>query len=140
MTNDETILRGGCACGACRFELDTTPSFIANCHCKDCQRASGGAMATFAGVPTANFHWLAGEAKAFHYVAASGKKLARNFCPTCGARLYTSDLESFPGMVFVGVGSLDEPARIAPVLEMFTSRRLPWTKELALPQFPEMPH
>lgn len=44
-----------CACGACKFEFDTDPAFIANCHCNDCKKASGGEMATFFGVPEADF-------------------------------------------------------------------------------------
>ena len=33
---------GQCACGAVTFAFDTAPGFIADCYCKDCQRASGG--------------------------------------------------------------------------------------------------
>ena len=36
----------------------------------------------------------------------------------------TANLESFPGMIFVTLGSLDNPKGIEPVLEMFTKRRL----------------
>ena len=48
-------------------------------------------------------------------------------------------LESFPGLVFVMLGSLDRPELIAPKLEMFTKRRLKWAKPLDLPQFDSMP-
>src|SRR5215471_8662289 len=130
---------GQCACGAVKFEFDTDPSFIANCHCNDCKRASGGEMATFFGIPEDDFTVLSGKTKAFHYTANSGKGLDRNFCPDCGARLFTSNLESFPGMVFVTIGSLDKPEGIEPVLEMFTKRRLDWATPLALPQFENMP-
>jgi hypothetical protein len=78
--------------------------------------------------------------KPFHYIAESGKELDRNFCPICGARVYSSNLESFPGMVFVTIGSLDQPDGIEPKLEMFTKRRLKWAKPLDVPQFPSMPH
>jgi len=57
----------------------------------------------------------------------------------CGARVFTSNLESFPGMIFVTLGSLDQPDRIEPKLEMFTKRRLEWAKPLDLPQFENMP-
>jgi hypothetical protein len=128
-----------CACGAVKFEFDTDPDFIANCHCLDCKRASGGEMATFFGVPEDDFNLVAGKPKAHHYVAASGKGLDRNFCPDCGSRLFTTNLESFPGMVFVMLGSLDRPELIAPKLEMFTKRRLKWNKPLDLPQYDSMP-
>jgi hypothetical protein len=48
------------------------------------------------------------------------------------ARLFTTNLESFPGTVFVTIGSLDRPELIQPMLEIFTKRRLKWTKPLDL--------
>ena len=128
-----------CACGAVKFEFDTDPTFIANCHCLDCKKASGGEAATFFGVPEDDFTLISGKPKSFRYVAESGKGLDRNFCPDCGARVFSSNLESFPGMIFVTLGSLDQPDRIEPKLEMFTKRRLKWAKPLNVPQFPSMP-
>lgn len=128
-----------CACGAISFEFDTDPAFIAVCHCLDCKKASGGEAATFFGVPEEDFTLTSGKPKAFRYIAQSGKKLDRNFCPNCGARVFTSNLESFPGTIFVTIGSLDNPEGIEPVLEMFTRRRLEWAMPLELPQFETMP-
>jgi hypothetical protein len=51
----------------------------------------------------------------------------------------TSRLESFPGLVFVTIGSLDHSDPIEPMLEMFTKRRLEWVHALELPQFASMP-
>lgn len=130
---------GQCACGAVKFEFDSDPTFIADCYCKDCQKSSGGAMATFFGVPEDDFTLISGDPKSFRYVAQSGKGLDRNFCPNCGARLFTTNLESFPRTVFVTIGSLDKPDGIEPDLEMFTKRRLKWAKPLDVPQFSDMP-
>ncbi|TIS58957.1 MAG: GFA family protein [Mesorhizobium sp.] len=130
----------GCACSAVRFEFDTDPDFIAVCHCLDCKKASGGEAATWFGVPENDFTLTQGEPKAYSYVADSGGKLDRNFCPTCGARVYTSNLTSFPGLVFVQLGSLDHPEAVTPKLEMFVKRRLPWARPLGLPEFSDMPH
>ena len=130
---------GRCACGAVTFEFDKDPDFVASCHCLDCKKASGGEMATFFGVPQEDFTLISGKPKSHHYIAASGKGLDRNFCPECGARLFTSNPESFPGLVFVTLGSLDRPDLIAPKLEMFIKRRLKWAKPLDLPQFEGMP-
>lgn len=131
---------GRCACDAVTFEFDMDPTFIANCHCLDCKRASGGEMATFFAVPEDDFTLLSGSPSSFHYVANSGKGLDRVSCPHCASRLYTNNLGSFPGLVFVQLGSLDRPELITPKLEMFTKRRLAWNKPLDLPQFEEMPH
>jgi hypothetical protein len=128
-----------CACGTVKFEFDTDPSFIAACHCLDCKKASGGEAATFFGIPEDDFTLTSGQTKSFPYVAQSGKKLERNFCLECGARVYTSNLESFPGTIFVQLGSLDDPKGIEPKMEIFTKRRLPWVKPLGLPQFENMP-
>ncbi len=128
-----------CACGTVRFEFDTDPDFIAVCHCLDCKKASGGEAATWFGVPDSDFTLLSGTTTAERYIADSGQPLDRNFCPTCGARLYTSNLGSFPGLVFVQLGSLEDPSGITPKLEMFVKRRLPWVTPLDMPQFEAMP-
>jgi Glutathione-dependent formaldehyde-activating enzyme len=39
-----TSLSGGCACGAIRYRCAAEPIVAWNCHCCDCQRASGGAF------------------------------------------------------------------------------------------------
>ena len=128
-----------CACGAIKFAFNTDPTFVAVCHCLDCKKASGGEAATFFGVPDDDFTLISGEPKAFHYTSQSGKGLDRNFCPNCGARVFSSNLEGFPGLIFVQLGSLDDPAGIKPMLEMFTKRRLKWAKPLDLRQFENMP-
>lgn len=128
-----------CACNSVKFEFEKEPDFIAVCHCLDCKRASGGEAATWFGVPEDDFTLTSGEPKAYPYVADSGGKLDRNFCPTCGSRLFTSNLDSFPGLVFVQAGSLDHPEAITPKLEMFVKRRLPWVASLGLPEFSDMP-
>ena len=128
-----------CACGSVKFEFDTDPSFVAVCHCLDCKKASGGEAATFFGVPEDDFTLTSGSPVPFHYIAESGKGLDRNYCPDCGARVFSSNLESFPGAVFVTLGSLDNPGRIEPKVEMFVKRRLAWVAPLDLPQFEGMP-
>jgi hypothetical protein len=122
-----------------QFEFEAEPSFIATCHCLDCKKASGGEAATFVGVASDDFRLVRGTPKAFSYIGDSGKPLERVFCPDCGSRLYTRNVESLPGKVFVAIGSLDAPSSFAPALEMFTKRRLAWAKPLELPQFTDMP-
>jgi hypothetical protein len=131
--------QGRCACGAVQFEFDDDPDFVAVCHCLDCKKASGGEAATFFGVRESDFTLTSGAPKSFHYIANSGKGLDRNFCPDCGARVFSSNLESFRGLVFVTIGSLDRPQDVTPKLEMFTKRRLDWVKPLSLPEYTDMP-
>src|SRR5262249_45546402 len=58
---------GHCACGQVAYGFDTEPTFIANCHCTDCKRASGGEMATFGAVPDTDFTVFSGNTKSFSY-------------------------------------------------------------------------
>ena len=79
-----------------------------------------------------------GKTKAFHYIAQSGKGLDSELLPDSGVRVFSTNLENFPGMVFITVGSLGNPDGLEPVLEMFTKRRLKWAQPLDLPQFENM--
>ena len=36
-------ITGGCMFGAVRYECKAQPAFMANCHCRDCLRATGAA-------------------------------------------------------------------------------------------------
>lgn len=90
------------------------PGFIASCHCLDCKRASGGEAATYLGVPENDFALISGKPRAFHYIAESGKGLDRVFYPDCGSRVYSAKVESFPALVFVQIGTLDQPGSFAP--------------------------
>ncbi|MBB5711851.1 hypothetical protein FHT02_003103 [Sphingomonas xinjiangensis] len=93
-------------------------------------------MSTYFSVPASDFKLLRGEPKSFTYVADSGNKLDRNFCPECGARVFTDKLQGFPGTVFVMLGALDHTDEVKPpIMEIFTKRRIPWTKELDVPQY-----
>jgi hypothetical protein len=65
-------------------------------HRLDCKKASGGEAVTFFGRMILRL--ISGEPKAFHSIAQSGKGLDRNFCPKCGAGVFTSNLESFRAM------------------------------------------
>ncbi len=46
-----TSLTGGCQCGAVRYECSAEPLFTGNCHCRDCQKATGGAYVPAFAVP-----------------------------------------------------------------------------------------
>ena len=34
---------GGCVCGAIRYRCSGAPRYMGNCHCRDCQQATGSA-------------------------------------------------------------------------------------------------
>lgn len=76
---------GGCVCGAIPYEISVAPALTDHCHCRDCQRSSGVAMATVVIVPRSGFRLLHGKTKSFEYIGDSGKPLLRHFCGACGS-------------------------------------------------------
>ena len=135
--------KGRCACGGVTYGFDTEPAFMANCHCTDCKRASGGQMATFVAVPDEDFVF-SGSTGSFSYgpnaETCAGQGLDRVFCTTCGSRLFTNNLKDGSGMIFVQQGTFDRLDEwFAPKLEIFTWSRQKWAIPLDLPQFDHGP-
>jgi hypothetical protein len=64
-------LRGGCACGAIRYQVGAMPLFLCACHCTDCQRQSGGAFSMGLPVAASAFQIERGQAKAWPFVGAA---------------------------------------------------------------------
>jgi hypothetical protein len=127
---------GGCACGAVRYECSAEPLMMGNCHCRDCQRASGGPFVSIVAVPKDALK-ITGEVKYHEVTGDNGSPIKRGFCGKCGSRLF-----GFPAAPFIGVsaGSLDDPSWYRPTFDIYTSSAQPWdymNPELA--KFPKMP-
>lgn len=116
---------GGCACGAIRYECSTEPVMSLNCHCRDCQRASGSAYASAIVVPTASFQLLKGTPKYHSVKADSGHTTSRGFCPECGSPVLGKIAEE-PDIMVIQAGSLDDPSWFQPAMDIYTSRAQPW--------------
>ena len=134
---------GHCACGAVTYGFDTDPTFIANCHCTDCKRASGGEMATFVVVSAADFTLLSGHTKSFSYgpnaETCASQGLDRVFCTNCGSRVVTNNVKG-TDIVYVQEGTFDQlDTWFPPQAEIFTWTRQRWMKALDLPQFDHGP-
>lgn len=129
---------GGCMCGAVRYECSAEPLITANCHCRDCQQASGGALASVLIVPKAALK-VTGEVKYYDVKSDSGTTASRGFCPTCGARLFGRP-GSLPEMIGISAGSLDDPSWYKPAMDIYTASAQPWDyMNPELPKFPKGP-
>jgi hypothetical protein len=115
---------GHCLCGAVAYELEAEPTMLALCHCRDCQRVTGGEPAAVALVPKGSFKISHGTMKAYACQGDSGNRVERNFCPECGSHLL-SRLQDGPWEA-VKAGTLDEPLAIRPQLEIWTASAQPW--------------
>lgn len=115
---------GGCACGAIRYTIDGDPIVMLNCHCRDCQQASGSGHAAFMVVPKGAVQ-LRGEPRYHRIVGNGGKYVERGFCANCGSQVVCR-MERMPDLLGLHAGSLDDPAQYKPAMDIFTTSAQPW--------------
>jgi hypothetical protein len=119
----QAIATGGCQCGALRYAFYAPLENAHVCHCRMCQRATGGVFAALAGGKPENFAWTRGTPRFF----ASSSLAKRAFCADCGTPLsFKYDTPS--ARMYTTIGSLDEPARVELAKQYGIESRLPWVK------------
>ena len=116
---------GGCACGAVRYECSAEPVLSGNCHCRDCQRASGSAYESFLFVPAAGVRLLSGEPRYYTVKGDRGYSVSRGFCGECGSPVL-GKMAKRPELVAVFAASLDDPSWHRPIIDTWTSSAQPW--------------
>jgi hypothetical protein len=120
-----TRFSGGCACGAIRYECSAEALMAFNCHCRDCQRATGSAFSSGLVVPTAAFIFTKGEPKYYTVKAESGHSKSQGFCSHCGSPLVGKIAEA-PETIGIHASSLDDPGVHKPTLDFWTRSAQPW--------------
>lgn len=132
----EPILRGGCHCGAVRFEVDHLHD-AGYCHCSICRRFSGAPAVAWANTHARSFRLTRGSPKGF----ASSDHWVRFFCPTCGCPVYQrhpSPPADGSDLLCILIPSLDDPAMVRPTAHIWHGSRLPYFDvEDDLPRFAE---
>ncbi len=109
----DIVRRGGCLCGAVRYEARGAPKVVGLCHCGDCRKATGGFAMPWADWPDAQVR-ITGAIATFH---------GRSFCPNCGSRVVHLN----PHHAEIMLGTLDEPPTdLVPEREIWVIRREPW--------------
>jgi hypothetical protein len=117
-------ITGGCQCGAIRFRVHGSLGRASICHCRMCQKATGGFFGPYVSVLAKDFVWTRGEPRRF----ASSDKVRRGFCPDCGTNL---TFEYSRAVTDLAIGAFDDPTPIRPVIQMEVGQRLPWFEDLA---------
>jgi hypothetical protein len=133
-----TTFRGGCRCGAIRYEITAEPMFGGQCQCRDCQHETGGGHTSFMAFPAGAVK-LTGTPRFYEAPVDSGNIVRRGFCPTCGSPV-VSATSGLPGVTTISAGSLDDPSVFRPQFVCYTSRGHAWDRiDPAVPSFPKMP-
>lgn len=115
---------GGCACGAIRYACSADPIFSWNCHCRDCQQASGSAFCPVLYVEKAALS-ITGESKYYDVRAESGNLVSRGFCPECGSPVFIQ-AELVPSLQGLWAASLDDPSQFQPSVQVWCGSAQPW--------------
>ena len=136
--SDAISATGHCLCGAVTFTIAGVPVGTGQCHCKDCQRASGTGHMSLARFRAEDVV-LGGETRSFASVADSGNINTRHFCPTCGSRVYGQN-SAFPGILNIAVGCVDDNSWFVPGRVVYAKDRPVWdSTPLDVPNFERMP-
>jgi hypothetical protein len=98
---------GGCACGRIHYRARVDDDEAYLCHCRMCQRATGGVSIAFKNIKKANVSW---DREPDYYV--SSPIAHRPYCRECGTSLGFAfpDSENMD----LTVGSFDDPSRFRP--------------------------
>jgi len=115
---------GGCGCGAIRFVCSAEPVAIFNCHCRDCQKASGAPFISAMAVPSAAVT-ITGQPKYHSVRSDSGNTMSRGFCAACGSHLFAR-ISGRADAIGILLTSLDDPNRYHPTMDIWTSSALKW--------------
>lgn len=120
-------LEGGCACKAIRYRLISSPLIVHACHCRDCQRITGGAFVINVWMERKFVEPLTSAVpKTYRLSGGTGKHHDVFFCGTCGTYVW-SKYHIAPGdALFVRAGTLDNPAAVKPDVHIFTRSKVPW--------------
>ena len=122
------MMTGGCQCGRVRYSAVLNSFDAYYCHCRMCQRATGGIAAALVQVPRESIIWL--SAPDWYQSSAIAR---RPFCSTCGTPLGFDYLGGGDGDLTVG--SFDDPSRFVPVANFGTEAMIEaWADVSQLPR------
>lgn len=129
-------LKGGCHCGAVRYETSVeSPHHHAVCHCSDCRRSSGGLIVGWALFDDPDLT-ISGEISTY----ASSEHGQRLFCPKCGTSLFYRNQTIFPNQTDIQTATLDDPEQLPPQAQIQLAERINWVATLhELPGFDRFP-
>jgi hypothetical protein len=127
------LLRGGCWCGAVRYEVPDEFLYAMNCHCSRCRASTCSAFKSLAGIERGRLEVVEG---ADRLLVVGDDVLNDTRCAACGCFLFSVVRDGH--YVHVGMGSLIDSPTIRPTCHIFVGSKAPWFEITDdLPQFDE---
>ncbi len=129
---------GGCICGAVRYECTAEPVAMLNCHCRTCQKVTGGGYVPVVMIPVAALKWTKGVPKYHFTERVKGELHKRGFCADCGSRLTGAESDKPSVRIGLAASSLDDSSWFKPKYDIFTAHAAPW--DVMNPALPKHRH
>lgn len=112
--------KGGCLCGAVRYEIHGKLYNVITCHCSKCRRHHGHASA-HAGTKREDLKLVEeGGLKWFRSVEDETPDVYRGFCRECGGSLFWDPRGD--EMVYISAGTLDQPTGLKTIGHIWLSQ------------------
>ena len=117
-------ITGGCQCGSVRYAMPVARVEKPHvCHCRMCQKATGGLFAALAGCSRVDLEWTRGEPALF----ASSNLAKRGFCRDCGTPL-TFAYDTPEARIYVTIGSMDDPELAGIEIQYGLEAKVSWVE------------
>ena len=125
---------GACLCGQVRVRVTEAPVVAAACHCRACQKLTGGAYSLTLMLPASGLS-VEGETEigGLHSPVPE-----HHFCPSCKTWLFSRGIA---GGQFVNLrpSLLDDASWVVPYADTCVADRLPGVQSGAKVDYPEFP-
>ncbi len=116
---------GSCQCEHIKYCVLGQPLTLFNCHCKECQKQSASAFGMALWIKQKTVDVLSGKLKTWIRDLPSGGKLACDFCPICGTRIFHRH-KNYKDMISIKPGTLDDTSWLKPSGHIWTDSAQTW--------------
>lgn len=127
----ERMLSGRCLCGTVTYQVADAFLYALNCHCSDCQRATGSAFKPLAGIERDKLRLVTGSDR----LMVRGQPVNHDArCAACGSLLYSVVADG--ARVHIILGTLTDTPSRTPECHIFVGSKAAWyTIADDLPQY-----
>ena len=119
----DSIMSGGCMCGAVRYDTKGETFGVTHCHCHSCRKHNGAPVVTLAGYKADQVTFTGDERKIYE----SSPGVGRAFCGNCGTPLTWEGNNDDMGPIFeFHISTFDNPELLVPTGHAFEPERIAW--------------
>ena len=131
-------LKGGCLCGAVRFELRQPFKIIHHCHCSRCRKGRAAAHASNGISDIPDLRFIQGEQHISKFRLQDAQFFGQWFCSKCGSP--TPRIDAGRNIAITPMGALDDAAICEAADHIYVGSKAAWFEITdSLPQFQAAP-